>query len=365
MKRRVLILYIIIPLLLLSGCDGNLFSSRRDMERLRPIQAIGFDRDGPSVTVSISSGIGPDNSPPLVMKAAASGIETAIARLQDYSPEDELTYAHVQYILLGDSVTEECLLQILDWAERSPAMRMEIPVLLVKGSAADAVISATGESADITKRLSSLEREEASRGQHIFTLREVASSLIEHGCALCLCVESLSSDGTIYTEPEPGDAVVPSGYAVLRPGAEPVFLTQDETLGAELMIGRVNGSRITVDGNVLEVINGRADISGRRENNGALTGILIRCELQAGVLEREPDAETDPDILAQDLSAAAWSWLEDAVSRSQELSCDYLDLVSAVSAPTDPSPYDPAYVLSLPVTIIADCNISRSYDLAD
>ena len=365
MKRMLLLLYILL-LSLLSGCGGSLFSSRRDMEHLRPIQTISFDRSGDGVVMGVSSGIGPNGYAPLVMKCASAGIEPAIARLQSYSPEDELFYAHVRFILLGESMADGSLAPLLDWVERSPSMRMDAAMILVNGSASGALTDATGETTDITERLASLEREEHAHGQHIYSLREVASSLLERGGALCLAIRSEPSDDVIYTESEAAAAVVPQGYAVLREGKPAVYLTAEESLGAELLEGSVNGALAIVDGVVLELFSDGAEVSGLWNETGELTGLLICCELEAGILERSDGASSDPEKIGDDLSSDAESWLAASVSRSQEMGCDYLDLRGSVlkNAPLRFGPDDFSAVFSdLPVTVSVHGAVNRSYDL--
>ena len=216
--RRLLLLYVLGMCALLCGCRGQLFSGHRDMEHIRPVQTVGLDADGGTVTLSVSSGIGPDNAAPLVMKAAASGIETAAERLQDWSPEDELFYAHVRYILLGESALGDGVGRVLDWVERSPAMRMDTPLLLIRGRADEAVTGALGGATDVTERLSSLERERRSHGEAVPTLRRTAASLLERGWALCLTAALCPDEGTNFTEEENGVAIVPAGLALLRSG---------------------------------------------------------------------------------------------------------------------------------------------------
>lgn len=370
MKRVTIILYVSAALLLLSGCQQNIFSSRRDMERLRPIQTIGLDRQEEGVVTSISSGIGPEDAPPLVMKCAASGIESAIARLQDYSPEDELFYAHVQYILLGETLAADSILPLLDWVERSPTMRTGTSLFIVKGNADTAVTATTGEDTDITQRLASLERESLVRGQHIYTLREVAASLAERDCALCLAVQAFPSTNTIYTDTKASAAIAPVGYAVLQGGVVTAYLTQNETLGAQLLMGNADGSQLSVDGNVLELFEGDVQISGQWEDSDTLTGIYVYGKLKAGIREREQGGEEDILTLQKDFKAAALSFLEDAIARSQELSCDFLDLESSVmkNAPghkhSELAEWD-ALFPTLPVTVVLDGEISRSYDLSN
>lgn len=369
MRRGTLtiIIYASTLALLLTGCDGQLFSSRRDMERLRPVQVVGFDGDSGAVRVSVSAGRGAETDPPLVMQAESSGIEAAVSRLQDYSPEDELTYAHARYLLLGGETTGERVLTLLDWVERSPAMRMDTPLFIVKGSAAELVTGGGEGSSDITDRLASLEREEASRGQHIYTLREVAAGLLERDGALCLAVQALPSEGTIYPETERSDAVAPAGYAVLRGGAVAAYLTQSETYGAALLTTGLAGSRVDVAGNTLELISGRADASVDWDPDGTPAGISIECVLSAGLLERGTDGEPDPAVTEALLAGQARAWLVEAVQRSQALGCDFLSLrdAAAASAPGRAAlaTWDERYSI-LPVTVSVEARLVRSYDLA-
>ena len=369
MKRSmgIITIYIIVSFLL-SGCSGGLFSSRRDMEHLLPVQTISLDRAAEGVELGVSSGIGPSGKAPLVMRCAASGIEPAIDRLQAYSPEDELFYAHVRYILLGESLADASILPLLDWVERSPSMRMDTAMLLVQGSAADALTGAAGEKTDITERLDALEREETARGRHIYSLREVASSLLERGSALCLAIRSEPSEGVIVSDDSESDAAIPIGYAVLRDGADALFLTEEETLGAELLEGPVSGARVTVDGNVLELQSDGARATGLWDESGALTGIFIQCTMTAGVIERREDSVGDMEALDRAFSDAAQGWLKAAVNRSQKTGCDYLDLHGAIikNAPkhTDPDIFYEQFS-SLPVTVYVSVDIDRSYDLSD
>ena len=362
--RRWLILYVIMACSLLSGCRGQLFSGHRDMEHIRPVQTVGLDTDGETVTLSVCTGVGPDNAPPLVMKAAASGIEAAAARLQDWSPEDELFYAHVRYILLGEDALGDGVGRVLDWVERSPAMRMDTPLLLIRGRAYEAVAGALGGSTDVTERLSSLERERRSRGGEIPTLRRTAASLLERGWALCLTAELFPDEGTNYTTEENGVAIVPAGLALLRTGEETVWLTQSETMGAELLDRPAAGRRIPVGDSTLELLDCRAEASGVWAGD-VLVGVNVRCDLLAGVLERDGNAGDDRTT-AQALEEAAAGWLTDAVSRAQQLGCDFLGLEAAVwkSAPAGAGrlAWDDVFP-SLPLTVEAHAEIGRGYDL--
>lgn len=371
MKRVCAIPYIIFMLAFLAGCSSNIYSSHRDMERLRPIQTLGLDREGEGVVVSVSSGIGPKDSPPLVMKTIASSMETAIDRLQDYSPKDELFYAHVEYILIGETMSDDGIGALLNWVERSPTMRIDTAAFLVKGNAHTAVTASAGETADITERLASLEREQLARGQRIYTLREIATALADRGSALCLAIEAVPSQGTVYTEhEEAAAAILPAGYGVLRDGELAAYLSQNETLGAQLLEDNVVGAQATVNGNVLEFYSSTIQPSGQWDGDGNLTGLLLTGNVRAGVLEQAEPGGQDIQTLEADFTQAVRQWLEAVVARSQALSCDFLDLEYAVvqDAPKNSAGLDETWdelFPALPVTILAEGQIDRSYDLSN
>ena len=95
MRRFAIIIYVCAWLSVQAGCGAGLASDRHDVERLLLIQTMGLDSADGLVEMSVSSGLGPEDRPSLVMSAQARGIEDAIARLQNYSPENQLFYAHV------------------------------------------------------------------------------------------------------------------------------------------------------------------------------------------------------------------------------------------------------------------------------
>lgn len=333
MKKWILAYTIILCVVLLtplSGCSQEFMADQLDIERFLPVQTIGFDKYGDTLTVSLSTGGEQNSSSALVMKSPGPNIESALTRLQDYSPVNELYYEHIQYIILGEGLAENGIEPLLDWAERSPFMRMDTGVFLVKGSAEEVITAASGEISDITERLNSLDREIHARSQHVYTLLEIAASLSDQGTALCTAVEHISSEGTVIgLAGSPGDAVLPAGYGVLQQGKLVAFLSARESLGVALFRQDPTGTVITVEDTVLELLEGRARATGVWSENGELTGISVTARLQAGILES--DGET-PDIedLEEAFSESIRESLEAVIDRSQALSCDFLALEESV-----------------------------------
>ena len=368
MKRAVIILYVS-ALLLTGGCASGLKSDRHDVERLLLIQTMGLDsRDG-AIEMSVSSGLGPEDRPSLVMSAPASGIEDAIARLQNYSPENQLFYAHVQYLLLGEQAAREALQNVIDWVDRSPTLRMDTDMLVVKGRAKDAVADTSEQATDITQRLASMDRQARSMGWTIYSLREVAAALAEGRGALCLAIETVPSDGRVFTEDKQSSAVVPAGYALLGQQGLVGFLDPEQALGAEILAGDPAGLLITVSGCTMEILGSSARISSSFGPDGAPAGIDIQCRLQTGVLEKAAGPELAPEELDHALSDAAAAWVREAVAQAQALGCDALGLRQAV---LDTEKAMAAWggrwqelFPSLPVNVSVQGQVERSYDLAE
>ena len=362
MRRALLIIMCAAWTLVLSGC-GSLFSGHWDMEHLRPVQAAGLDaeEDG-AVTLSVCTGAGPGDEDPLALRGTASGIEAAADRLQDWAPGDELFYAHIRWLLLGEDMAGNGLGRTMDWVERSPAMRMETPLFIVRGRA-DVLL----EQPNAAESLASLEREEKVRGGNPPTLRQAAAGVLERGWALCLAVEVVPTEGTVMASD--GAAVVPAGLALLREGQPPVFLSRNEALGAALMDRSVDGTHVPLDGSEVELFGGGGAKAEGLWTGRTLTGLRIRCELQAGILERKSDAD-DRTVLTDRLAETLTACLTDAVRLSQALGCDFLGLEDAVraSAPDRSAAraldWDAVFP-ALPVTVTVEADVGREYDLVE
>ena len=369
MKKWILaytIILCMIPLTQLTGCSQNLVSDQLDIERFLPVQTMGFDKVGDTLVVSLATS-GEQNTSALVMKTPGPNIESALTRLQDYSPKDELYYEHVQYIILGEDLAKDGIEPLLDWVERSPSMRMDTNVFLVKGSAEEAISSASGEMGDITEHLSSLDREANTRSQHVFSLLEIAAELSDRGTGLCSAVECVPSNGTaIGQQGAAGDALIPAGYGVLQNGKLLTFLTAEESLGVSLFRQDPTGTVITVDDTALELLTGRAEAKGIWSESGELTGLLITADMEAGILETNQDS-LNVESLESAFSAAILEALESAVTRSMDLSCDFLALEESVfhktpySYPFSSDTWNSQFT-ELPVTFTVQGTIQRGFD---
>lgn len=371
MKKWILIFTIVLCVITvtqLSGYSQGFMAEQLDMERFLPVQTLGFDKNGSGIVVSLSTGGEQEGASPMVMTGIAPGIETALTRLQDYSPVNELYYDHIQYIILGESLAKDGVEPVLDWVERSPFMRMDTSVFLVKGSAEEAVTGASGEMGDITERLASLERESTTRGQHIYTLLEAASSLADRNAALCTAVEVVPSEGTVYGGTgSVGLATLPAGYGVLRDGKLIAYLTWNESLGAMFFEQSPVGTVITVEDTALEILHAQASVSGQWAGDGSLAGLTVSCSAKAGILEedRELSAQDLPG-LEEAFAQNVGSCLSAAVARSQQLECDFLALEDGVHREFQARSLShdqwQSLFAGLPITYEVSAEIQRGYD---
>ena len=368
-SRMLILLYVSLLPLCLPGCSASLASDRHDAERLLLIQTMGLDRLDGRLVMSVSSGLGPDEKPALVMSTAAAGIEDAIARLQNYSPENQLFYAHVQYLLLGEQFAGGDLDSVIEWVDRSPTLRMDTDLVIVKGTARDAVADASEQATDITQRLASLERQARSTGWSVHTLRQAAASLAEGDGALCLAVQTAPTQEHIFTEEQQSDAVIPAGYAVLGGGGLVEFLSPEASLGAEMLTGDPTGLLVTIDGCTMELLGGSAEMTGSFAPDGAPEGLDVRCALRTGVLEKASGERPDPEALDAALSETVGAWVSEAIERAQSTGCDFLGLRQAMldAAPDKTAAqarWKDAFP-TLPITVTVDGRVDRSYDLAE
>ena len=90
MKRFFRLSAALAALALLSGCASLLHP--RLVEDLQLIQTIGFDGGIGDMTVSVSSGEASEDAVSAQLAARGASIQTAVQRLQDFSPREELFF---------------------------------------------------------------------------------------------------------------------------------------------------------------------------------------------------------------------------------------------------------------------------------
>lgn len=349
MKRYLIIIWAA-AFLLLSGCRGDLYAIYRDVARLRPIQAMGLDREA-GQTVMSAAGVEPSGGAPFALCEAGSGIPQALGHLQNSFPEAEPYYAHVEYFLLGEAAAQEGVMPWLEWLERNPQMRLDTSVFVVQGTASELVLGASGHRTGTTERLESLSRELESLGEGKETsVRDLAVALMERGAALCCAVRIMDQREIVKTED--AMSILPAGFAVFQEDRLAEYIGEEEVPGVLLLLNRPQGARVDVDTESAGRVTLLLD-SGRSKNRLRGDTLSVEAELFASIVFVEGTGDPDLHELNDALAQKACHWLEQLLQRSQRLNCDYLGICEG----------RPPAELQFDVQVTAD--VERSYDLRE
>ena len=213
MKKLLALILCAAELLLFAG-RGGLRGNYREVEELLVIQTMGLDKTLGGVTLSLAAA-GDSEDKVARMEADGVSISAAMERIRDYAYEEELFCPHIGRLLIGEKLAEAGIESTLAYICRSPELRLDMPLFVVRGGeAADAVMTVGSGDKGICDVMRIIEQDAKRRGESGLTtasqiLRDTArcgSSLI---CALELGRASES------TEP-PDDSVVFPPFAPWR-----------------------------------------------------------------------------------------------------------------------------------------------------
>ena len=138
---------VLAALLTLSGCSqtDTIYANFRAVEDLQLVQTFGFDWEDGEITVTVSSGEETDKLPSSLLSASAPDIPQAIEKLQDWSAREDLFFAHIRYVLVGEEAARHGLETLLDWFERGIQTRLDLPIFVVEGGTARELISGSSD----------------------------------------------------------------------------------------------------------------------------------------------------------------------------------------------------------------------------
>ena len=290
--KSLLCLLLCLPLLL-TGCTGTggIYSNYRDIEELLLVETMGLDFDETGVTLSVSSGNAPANPAPSVISCHAASIAAAMEEIQNYTAKEEFFYGHTRYVIVGETTAENALETIMDYIERSPQMRADTGLFILKDAkAADLMRQATNSQYELTKLLSSMEREFDIIGNgRVYTCAEIAQSLATSGSALVSAISISQTKDTVFST-EDTTIALPAGYAFLKEGTLRGFLDTDLAVGVNILqkhTGRTTLNLHDADGNAVTIQLTRADrsIAPVWADDGTLESISVSVDISAAVLE--------------------------------------------------------------------------------
>ena len=354
-------------LLSLSGCSG-IYSNFRELERLLVIQTMGIDYAEEGVGISLASGAKSDGSSPVRLFSTGVSITSAIAHILSYSQEQELFLSHTSHVVLGEEAAKNGIKGYLSYICRSPNLRTDIPLYIVKGGTAQEAVMQVGEgSKGISEVLEAVRANVDERGDSkAFSASELLRNLERNGSGLICAIEcspsiqeggtkqegdSGSSAGTGGMEsPDKAGAsdgggekqaltAAAVGYGVIRGDKLCAYLDKEQAIGVGLLLNIVGISDIVVTDRyatpvTLELDQGSSVIKPLWAEDGSLEMLDIQIKAAANIAEigggghfGEPDYE---DYLTAQLETAVSERVSAVIQLSKSLQADFLGLGSIV-----------------------------------
>ena len=119
MKRisaAVIALLLVLPLCACSGT--SIYSARSEAQELELVRTTGIDSDGETVSVTVTTGVGIDNSAPRIYRGDGRSLAEAIDGLSKSATGRELNFSHNENLLMAKDPPEssrECLITLRDF----------------------------------------------------------------------------------------------------------------------------------------------------------------------------------------------------------------------------------------------------------
>ena len=370
MKRGLSLLIIICMLLSLSGCSG-IYSNFRELERLLVIQTMGIDFAEEGVGISLASGAKSDGSSPVRLFSTGVSVTSAVAHILSYSQEQELFLSHTSHVVLGEEAAQNGINGYLSYICRSPNLRTDIPLYIVKGGTAQEAVMQVGDgSKGISEVLEAVRANVDERGDSkAFSASDLLRDLERNGSGLVCAIEcspsiqeggtkqeggSGSSSGTDSAESPDSTGgsgggeekqekqaltAAAVGYGVIRGDRLCAYIDKEQAIGVGLLLNIVGISDIVVKDRyatpvTLELDQGSSEIKPVWAEDGSLEMLDIQIKAAANIAEigggghfSEPDYE---DYLTAQLETAVSERVSSVIQLSKTLQADFLGLGNIV-----------------------------------
>lgn len=341
--RKLLALALCAAELLLFAGRGGLRGNYREVEELLVIQTMGLDKNGSGVKLSLAAA-GDSEGKVARMEADGVSISAAMERIRSRSWEEELFCSHVGRLLLGEKLAEEGVENVLGYICRSPELRLDMPLFVVRGGEASSAVMGVGSGdKGICDVMGIIEQDLKRRGEsRLTTASQVLRDTSRCGSSL-ICALDLGAASETTAAPDEGEAaptgksVAPMGYAILREGRLCRYLTAEQAIAVGLLKNAPDRATIELldrhgQAAVLELNGGGCRIRPIWEN-GALRALEVACDARASLLERSGRGalnEEDLDYLTARLESKLAGFLSAALQASKELKADYLCLAETL-----------------------------------
>ena len=305
MRRLILVLLCAVELLVFTG-RGGLRARYREVEQLLVIQTMGLDDYRGGVTLSLAA-MGEADRGVTRLRADGASISAAMERIRGYSYEDELFCPHIRQLLIGEQAAEQGVEPYLAYVCRSPELRLDLPLYVVRGDRAERAVMDVGS---------------ADKG--ICDVMKTVEQRAKRGSALVCALElGPAAGGGGEADAEPLSAA-PLGYAILREGKLCRYLTREQAIAVGFLRNEVGPAAVQLQGRhgetaVLEILSGSSRIRPVWED-GALRGLKVSAEARADILELGGRGALrgaeDGDWLTAQLEAKLSQYLSSALQAS-------------------------------------------------
>lgn len=400
MKKAICVILALASAFTLTGCT-SVYSNFKEIEQLLVIQDMGLDKQGGGVLLSLCSASDESTgNVPKRLYGTGDSITTALEHIYNYSFEDILFCSHISHVLIGEKAAESGIDDYLSYICRSPIMRLDIPLFVVKGSTAqDAVLKVGDGSRGVVEIMDSVEMSVGRLGNSsLYTAAETVRNLDRCGSSLICAVElaeplesdsgapaggspSASEEDGFATQDEGGSKLtaVVYGYAVIRDGKLCKFLDRDEAIAVGFLTNKVGLTNVTVRDRhgslvVLEIDSGGSEVTPVWSGTGELTGLNIAVDVRASIVEVSGSSDTRSAEYTDHITAQLEALISDYVSRvmltSRELRSDFLCLAQTVER-DDPSAFHmlpqsfPDLLPSLELQISVSGQLTHTNDVRD
>lgn len=310
MKKAISLILCLCICLCCCSCS-SIYTNYKEIEQLQVIQTMGLDYLSGGISLSLATAFDPKAlDGPARLFSDAPTITTAFERIRKYSFEEELFFAHINSLLLGEEAARQGLDSYLMYICRSPDIRIDIPVFVVKGgSAREAVLNVGNTINGISEVMRSVKQTLEWRGDGGVTrTADVVHDLRRHGSAL-VCALEYSAASEISGSITDGDgALSPSdtnpeqslastdrtlayvGYAIIRDGRLCEYIDREQAIGVAFLKNQVRICDVIVQdrqGNnvTLEIDKGSSDIRPEWSEDGSLSGFQVDTKVEASIVE--------------------------------------------------------------------------------
>ena len=287
--RRILP-FLPIIIFLLTGC------SARDVGTLLPVQLLALD-GATEVTVAAEGELSP-------MTETGDTLADAMETLRTRGAPEELSFAHIRCLLLGEAGVREALPSLTEQMARSTQTRLTLPLFIVKGEA-----KALTEDDELLAKL----MHAAAEHPHAYTLLDTAIALSHGEAALCCALDADAS---------------PIGYAVVDERGVRGYLDADAALGAELLSGTARGAMLTTPSGA-SVILRRVKASPTLRWEGDEPTLEVEMRVSVAIQSAEGIELGDASArakLADEVSSTVSAEVSAALGASQTLGADLFSL---------------------------------------